>query len=210
MTMIAIALIFICIVIPAVVLHEYAHAWVADKLGDPTARLRGRLSFNPLKHIDPVGTVLVPLLLYLPYAIGWTQSPIIFGFAKAVPFNPLNLRHPRRDIMLVRLAGPCMNILIALVFAKAMGFVQEPHAYKFFATAVMLNLGLAVFNMLPIPPLDGSGVLYAILPVKLLPVLARVDSFVGVVIVFTMLNLHWLDFMDNIIFTLARWMGVGA
>ncbi|MFH0754900.1 MAG: site-2 protease family protein [Candidatus Omnitrophota bacterium] len=207
--MIAIALIFVCVVVPAVVLHEYAHAWVADKLGDHTARLRGRLSLNPLKHIDPVGTILVPLLLYLPYAIGWTSSPIIFGFAKPVPFNPMNLKFPRRDIMLVRLAGPLMNIFIALVFAKSMYFVQDPQVYKLFSTAVVLNIGLAVFNMLPIPPLDGSGILYAVLPIRFLPLLARVDSFEGVIIVFAMLNLGWLNFLDNIIFTLARWMGGG-
>ena len=207
--MLAIALIFICVVVPAVVLHEYAHAWAADKLGDPTARLRGRLSLNPIKHIDPVGTILVPLLLYLPYAIGWTKSPIIFGFAKAVPFNPMNLSNPRRDIMLVRLAGPVMNILIALVFAQSMAFVSNPHAHQMFSTAVMLNVGLAVFNMLPIPPLDGSGVLYAVLPPRFLPLLARVDSFVGVIIVFVLLNFGWLDFLDNIIFTLVRWIGGG-
>ncbi len=207
--MMTIVFIFICVVVPAVVLHEYAHAWVADKLGDSTARLRGRLSLNPLKHIDPVGTILVPLLLYVPYALGWTKSPIIFGFAKPVPFNPMNLRYPRRDIMLVRLAGPLMNVLIAVVFAKSMSFMPNPQSQKLFATAVVLNLGLAVFNMLPIPPLDGSGILYAILPSRLLPVLARVDSFVGVIIVFVMLNMGWLNFMDNIIFTLAGWMGVG-
>ena len=179
--MFSIAITFICVVVPAIVLHEFAHAWTADKLGDPTARRMGRLTLDPLKHIDPVGTVLVPLLLYLPFAFGWTKSPIIFGFAKPVPFNPLNLRYPKRDIMFVRLAGPLMNIALAFVFARALGFIQNPFGHDLFVTAVLLNLGLAIFNMIPIPPLDGSGILYALLPARLLPLLARVDNFAGVI-----------------------------
>ncbi len=206
--MLIIAVIFICVVIPAIVLHEFAHAWAADKLGDTTARRMGRLTLDPLKHIDPVGTILVPLLLYLPFALGWTKSPIIFGFAKPVPFNPMNLRYPKRDIMLVRLAGPLMNIVIAFVFARALGFVQNPLAHELFVTAVLLNLGLAVFNMIPVPPLDGSGILYAVLPARLIPVIARVDNFTGVIIVFVMLNLGWLDFLDKIIYGAVRAMGV--
>jgi Zn-dependent protease len=206
--MLTIALIFICVVVPAIVLHEFAHAWVADKLGDPTARRMGRLTINPIKHIDPVGTIILPLLLYLPYALHWTRSPIIFGYAKAVPFNPLNLRHPKRDIMLVRLAGPLMNIVIAFVFAQAAGFVQSPWGHDLFVTAILLNLGLAIFNMIPIPPLDGSGVLYALLPVRMIPMIARLDNFTGIIIVFVMLNLGWLDFIDKIIYSAARAMGV--
>ncbi len=206
--MIIIPLIFICVVVPAIVLHECAHAWSADKLGDRTARNMGRLTLNPLKHIDPFGTVLVPLMLYLPYALGWTRSPIIFGFAKPVPFDPNNLRHPRRDIMLVRLAGPLMNVMIAFVFAKALVFVHNPLGQEVFATAVLLNLGLAVFNMVPVPPLDGSGILYAILPRRMLVYVNRLDNFVGVVLVFVMLNMGWLNFLDRFIFYIAHWMGV--
>jgi len=206
--MLLIAVIFICVVVPAIVLHEFAHAWVADKLGDSTARRMGRLTLDPLKHIDPVGTILLPLLLYLPYALGWTKSPIIFGFAKPVPFNPMNLRYPKRDIMLVRLAGPLMNIVIAFIFAQALGFVQNPLGQHLFAAAVLLNLGLAVFNMIPVPPLDGSGILYAVLPARMTALIARVDNFAGIIIVFVMLNLGWLDFIDNIIYGVAHWMGV--
>jgi Zn-dependent protease len=206
--MITIAIIFICVVIPAIVLHEYAHAWVADKLGDPTARRMGRLSLDPLKHIDPFGTILLPLLLYLPFALGWTKSPVIFGFAKPVPFDPRNLRQPRRDIMLVRLAGPLANILIAFVLAQGAGFAQNPFAREILVTGVVLNIALAVFNMIPMPPLDGSGILYAILPPRLLAVVARMDNFVGIIIVFVMLNMGWLDFLNNIIYGAAHWMGV--
>jgi len=125
------------------------------------------------------------------------QKPIIFGFAKPVPFNPLNLRNPRRDIMLVRLAGPLMNICIAFVFAKALAFVHNPFGQDVFMTAILLNLGLAIFNMIPIPPLDGSGIWYALLPDRLLRVVAQVDNFVGVIIVFALLNLGWLDFWTS-------------
>lgn len=206
--MLTIALIFVSVVIPAIVLHEYAHAWAADRLGDGTARRMGRLTVNPLKHIDPFGTVILPLLLYVPYAMGWTHSPIIFGFAKPVPFNPARLRSPRRDIMLVRLAGPLMNILLAFVFAKTLLFVPYSPAHDLVVTGVLLNLGLAVFNMLPIPPLDGSGILYAVLPARLLGLVQRLDNFTGVIIVFAMLNLGWLDFLNVIIYNAAHGMGV--
>lgn len=203
-----IALIFICVVVPAIVLHEFAHGWVADKLGDPTARRMGRLTLNPIKHVDPFGTIILPLMLYVPYALHWTHSPIIFGFAKPVPFNPMNLRYPKRDIMLVRLAGPLMNMMLAFILAKAAGFVHNAAAYDFFLTAVLLNIGLAVFNMIPIPPLDGSGILYAVLPARLLPLIARLDNFTGIIIVFVMLNLGWLNFLDNVIYGVAHGMGV--
>jgi Zn-dependent protease len=206
--MLLIAVIFICVVVPAIVLHEFAHAWAADRLGDPTARRMGRLTLNPLKHIDPVGTILLPLVLYLPFALGWTKSPIIFGFAKPVPFNPMNLRYPKRDIMLVRLAGPLMNVAIAFAFSQALGFVQNPLGQQLFTTAILLNLALAVFNMIPIPPLDGSGIWYAILPARMMPLLARVDNFLGIIIVFVMLNMGWLNFIDRIIYGAAHWMGV--
>ena len=206
--MITIAIIFICVVVPAIVLHEYAHAWVADKLGDSTARRMGRLSLDPLKHVDLIGTILLPLLLYLPYALGVTKSPIIFGFAKPVPFDPRNLRYPRRDIMFVRLAGPLMNIALAFVFAQVLPFVQNPFGHDIFVTAVLLNIGLAVFNMIPVPPLDGSGILYAVLPPRMLSVVARMDSFVGIIVVFVMLNMGWLNFLDKIIYGMAHWMGV--
>jgi len=206
--MISIAFIFACVVVPAIVLHECAHAWMADKLGDHTARDLGRLTLNPLKHIDPFGTVILPLLLYLPYALHLTQSPIIFGFAKPVPFDPRRLGNFKRDIMLVRLAGPVMNVMIAFFFAKLAGLVQNQLAYDLFTTAVLLNLGLAVFNMVPVPPLDGSGILYAVLPERMLKAVTRIDNFAGIIIVFVMLNMGWLNFLNVIIFNTAHWMGV--
>jgi Zn-dependent protease len=206
--MIAISVIFVLVVIPAIVLHEWAHAWAADKLGDPTAREMGRLSLNPLRHVDPVGTILLPLLLYLPYAFHWTHSPIIFGFAKPVPFDPRRLNDPRRGIMLVRLAGPAMNVLLAFFFAKVAGVLPLTLLGEIAVAAVFLNLGLAVFNMLPIPPLDGSGLLYVILPPRMHGILSRLDNMTGIVIVFIMLNMGWLNFLNGIIYNAAHWMGV--
>ncbi len=206
--MLTIALVFILIVIPAIVLHEYAHAWAADRLGDDTARRMGRLTLNPLKHIDPFGTVILPLLLYLPYVLGWTHSPFVFGFAKPVPFNPARLRSPRRDIMLVRLAGPLMNMAIALMIAGVLPYVQEHDINDLGVTAVLLNLGLAIFNMLPVPPLDGSGILYAVLPARILVLVQRVDNFAGMILVFVMLKFGWLDFLNVIIYNAAHALGV--
>lgn len=206
--MLTIALVFIFIVIPAIVLHEYAHAWVADRLGDDTARRMGRLTLNPLKHIDPFGTIILPLLLYLPYVLGWTHSPFVFGFAKPVPFNPARLRSPRRDIMLVRLAGPLMNMAIAFMVAGGLPYVQEHDINDLGVTAVLLNLGLAIFNMLPVPPLDGSGILYAVLPARILVLVQRVDNFAGMILVFVMLKFGWLDFLNIIIYNAAHALGV--
>ena len=206
--MISIALVFFLAVIPAIVLHEFAHAWAADRLGDPTARRMGRLSIDPLKHVDLFGTIILPLLLYLPYALHWTSSPIIFGYAKPVPFDPMKLRHPKLDIMFVRLAGPLMNMMIALVLSRVLLVVHAPLAEGVLATAVVLNIGLAVFNMIPVPPLDGSGVLYALVPARYLHYLARMDNMAGIVVVFVMLNLGWLSFLDRIIYSLVHAMGV--
>lgn len=153
-------------VLMGVTFHEVAHGYVANWLGDPTARLAGRLTFNPLKHLDPIGA----LAFLLTRMIGW---------AKPVPVNPRYFRDPARGMMLVALAGPAMNVALAIAFAllirlieyAAMGIVPDSAAYRILAplayicaAGVQVNLALAVFNLLPIPPLDGSNVLAAFLP----------------------------------------------
>lgn len=151
--------------------HEAAHAWTADRLGDPTARLLGRVSLNPVVHSDPIGTIVFPLLAMI------SRVPII-GWAKPVPVNIRRLRHPRRDYMLVAAAGPASNLVIAFVAATVLAVMpvspmvlDEPNVSVPLATllgrAVQLNLLLAVFNMLPIPPLDGGNVLSGLLPPNL-------------------------------------------
>ncbi|KKW22438.1 MAG: hypothetical protein UY65_C0024G0002 [Parcubacteria group bacterium GW2011_GWA2_51_12] len=139
----------------SVVLHELAHGVVADRLGDSTARLSGRLTLNPIPHLDLFSSILLPLFLFI------AQSPILFGAAKPVPVNFFNLRSPKRDMALVSLAGPGTNFLIAIAFAIPirLGLLTETTTtFEIFFQAVMLNLGLGIFNLLPIPPLDGSKV----------------------------------------------------
>lgn len=143
------------ILIFSVILHELSHGAVAERLGDDTARLAGRLTLNPLPHLDLFGSILLPLFLFL------VGSPVIFGAAKPVPVNFFNLKKPKRDMALVSLAGPGANFLIALAFALPirLGLLAPGHlAYQVFLQAVLLNLVLGIFNLLPIPPLDGSKV----------------------------------------------------
>lgn len=145
----------------SVVLHEVSHGSVAYYLGDPTAKYAGRLTLNPLKHLDPFGSVLLPLLLLLVTA---GRGPI-FGWAKPVPVNPYNLRDQRWGNLKVSLAGPGSNILVALIFGLAMRFLSLPEPFfVFFSIIVLINLLLAIFNLIPIPPLDGSHILFSLLP----------------------------------------------
>jgi len=150
------------IVLVSLTIHEAAHAWTADRLGDPTARLLGRVSLNPLVHIDPIGTVLLPLLA------AFSRLPII-GWAKPVPVNISRLRHHRRDFMIVAAAGPLSNIIqavIAAIVVRAL-MASTPEStllLEIFFRAVQINLLLAFFNLVPIPPLDGGNVLAGLLP----------------------------------------------
>lgn len=152
-------IIWILAFISAITIHEAAHAWMADKLGDPTARLMGRLSLNPLVHYDPVGTTML-LVLSVMRALG---APIIpFGWAKPVEFDPYNLKDPKKDSALISLAGPLSNILLSTLLSIIMYLV--PSLIIFLAPFVVLNISLAIFNLLPIHPLDGGKILVGILP----------------------------------------------
>ena len=158
------------VLIVSLTVHEAAHAWTASRLGDPTARLLGRVSLNPAVHVDPIGTLLFPLIGML------SQFPII-GWAKPVPVNTAQLRHPRRDFVLIAAAGPFSNLLLAALtaglFRALVASVLDGHlvfgpatrfAGDLLQTAVVVNVSLAVFNMIPIPPLDGGNVLAGLLP----------------------------------------------
>jgi Zn-dependent protease len=139
--------------------HEFGHAWVAMKCGDDTAKLQGRVSLNPLVHIDPIGTVVMPLLMiFLPYGV----SRFLIGGAKPVPVNPFNLRHPNRDDILVTLAGPGMNLLLAIIIlgvARIIAMFANPDVVHLFVQMAYMSLMLCFFNLLlPIPPLDGSRI----------------------------------------------------
>ena len=139
--------------------HEFAHAWVGWKCGDDTARLQGRVSLNPLVHIDPIGTVLLPLLMiFLPAGLG----RFLIGWAKPVPFNPRNLANPKRDEMLIAMAGPAMNLVLGLLLvglAKVGLLLHSSAMMEMCVNAAELSLLLCFFNLIPVPPLDGSHVL---------------------------------------------------
>ena len=179
--------------------HEAAHAWTADKLGDPTARHLGRLTLNPLAHIDWIGTVLFPLVSML------SGLPLL-GWAKPVPVNPHNLRHPRRDFAVVALAGPISNIILAVGAAIILKTLMMANmaplslGVMMLARAVSLNVLLAVFNMLPVPPLDGGNVLAGLVPEGAARVLDRMRPY-GILILYALL---FTDVLGNIVFPIQR------
>lgn len=155
---------FVVTLVPAIVLHELAHGVVADRMGDTTPRLMGRLTLNPVKHADPFGTLILPGLLLLPYLFG--RGGPVFGYAKPMPVNTANLRNPDRQMMTIALAGPVTNLLLAVAGALVLRFVGLGAGIltEFLGIWITLNVILAVFNIMPIPPLDGSKVLAMFLP----------------------------------------------
>lgn len=158
-------IIIIIALILSIVIHEMAHGYAANALGDPTARLQGRLSGNPFVHIDPLGSVIIPALLF------FGNAGILFGWAKPVPYNPYNLSNQKWGEAMVAAAGPAVNILLAVIFSviirSADMFNLSSSFVEFSWYIVYINILLAMFNMLPIPPLDGSKILLSILPLSL-------------------------------------------
>ncbi len=155
---------FVAILIMSVIIHEISHGYVAYILGDPTAKLAGRLTLNPISHIDPLGSIIVPTLMAI------IPGGIIFGWAKPVPYNPYNLRNQKWGTALVASAGAISNLFIALIFGTLIRFADvlslSGPFLQISGMIVLLNIVLAIFNLIPIPPLDGSKVLFSILPVR--------------------------------------------
>ncbi|MFH0771578.1 MAG: site-2 protease family protein [Candidatus Omnitrophota bacterium] len=177
----------------AVMIHEVAHGWAAYKLGDSTAKDRGRISLNPFVHIDPVGTIILPLSLV------FFNSPVVFGWAKPVPINFFNLRNPKSGIILVGLAGPAANLILAFILAVLYFLFQGTHCLLFdqiIFYSILANSILALFNLIPIPPLDGSRILFGLLPPKLAVRYIKIEKY-GFILLFILLWLGFIDWLIN-------------
>ncbi|MEW6074677.1 MAG: site-2 protease family protein [Candidatus Omnitrophota bacterium] len=180
----------------AMSVHEFAHGWVAYRLGDTTAKYLGRLTLNPLAHIDPVGTVLLPLMLLIA-----TNGQFVFGAAKPVPINYLALRNPKRDMVLIGLSGPLSNLLFAVASSVLLRFLPSHSGLGLILyNLIFINVVLGIFNLVPIPPLDGSRILAGILPRDLSEFYSRLEPY-GFFIIIILL---WLGVFDVFVWPIIR------
>lgn len=183
--------------IPLLTMHEWAHAWTAWKCGDDTARRLGRVSLNPIVHMDPIGTVMLPLLGLLSTALG---AGVIIGWGKPVPVNPLNLKHPRAQDSLIAMAGPAMNIVLAVVLLLLVKGLKTGPVADAASRMAFLSLFLCFFNLLPIPPLDGSHLVMNLVRMSYKTYIRL--SFAGFIVVIVLMQFRWMQlFLTGVVAT---------
>ena len=195
----------LCIFFFAVIIHEYAHGWVAWKLGDSTARFMGRLTLNPLAHIDPIGTVLLPLSLFII-----TRGQFIFGAAKPVPINYWALKNPKQDMVWIGLSGPGVNFALAFVLSIALRFIPADIVLldSLLRNFIIINVILGVFNLIPIPPLDGSRILMGLLPRGLAAPYAAIEPFGFFVLVILLMAGVFDILVWPVVRIICGWLGI--
>lgn len=190
----------IIVLVFSAIIHEYMHGWMANELGDTTAKDEGRLTLNPLPHIDPMGSVFLPFLLV------FSGSPFVFGWAKPVPYNPYNLRDQRFGPAKVALAGPLGNLITAIFFGMILRFMpvfDSPVLVTLLAIIVQINLLLMIFNLVPIPPLDGSKIIAPFLPIRIQEIIHNLERYgMILVIVFVMFGFNLIIPLINFLFRL--------
>ncbi len=186
------------------VIHEVSHGYMAGILGDPTAKYEGRLTLNPIKHLDPFGSVLLPIMsIFLSSQAG---IPFVFAWAKPVPYNPYNLKNQRWGELLIAIAGPISNFIIAIIFALIIrvGGLSLSQSFLYISQIVIIiNLGLGIFNLIPIPPLDGSKVLFAFLPYRFAQFRQQYESYSLILVLFFIIFFsHYISIVVEFFFRL--------
>ncbi len=192
------AIFYIAILIMSVVVHEVSHGFMAERYGDPTARHAGRLTLNPIKHLDMFGSILLPTLLVL------SKAGFVFGWAKPVPYNPDNLSDRKWGEIAVASAGVLANFLIAIIFGLiirfSLGSVDSTPFFFITSTIVIVNLALGIFNLVPIPPLDGSKILFALLPLSMRNIVDVIEEYSLVILIF------FVVFLSNILYPVLTFL----
>jgi len=199
--------ILILILLVSITFHEYAHGWMASRLGDPTPKQSGRLSLNPLVHVDPFGTIILPIAL-LVLSTRLIGQPFTIGYAKPVPINPYHFKNPKKDIAMVGLAGPLMNIAIAIILSLLIR-IGFPLFTEAIILGIMVNLLLAVFNLIPIPPLDGSKLLTSFLPKKVAYNYLKLEPYGFFIIILLLVSgfFRWF-ILPLVILILVNFLGI--